>query len=58
MVARWIGDLVHRSNSLAWYDVKTEAAKTLLSGKAAIADAKISPDGKWFRLCANTICLR
>jgi len=35
------------ANSLAWYDVKTEAAKTLLSGRAAIADAKISPDGKW-----------
>ena len=34
-------------NSLSWYDLKTEQAKTLLAGKAAIADAKISPDGKW-----------
>lgn len=34
-------------NSLSWYDLKSEQAKVLLSGKAAIADAKISPDGKW-----------
>ena len=34
-------------NSLGWYDLKTETAQTLVSGKAAIADAKISPDGKW-----------
>ncbi|HWZ96715.1 MAG TPA: DPP IV N-terminal domain-containing protein [Candidatus Dormibacteraeota bacterium] len=34
-------------NSLAWYDLKTEKSQGLLSGKAAIADAKISPDGKW-----------
>ncbi len=35
------------SNALGWYDVKTQQARVLLSGKAAIADAKISPDGKW-----------
>jgi len=35
------------SNALGWYDLKTQQAKVLLSGKAAIADAKISPDGKW-----------
>src|SRR5256885_4417112 len=34
-------------NSLSWYDLTNEQAKTLLSGKTAIADAKISPDGKW-----------
>jgi dipeptidyl-peptidase-4 len=34
-------------NSLSWYDLKSEQAKVLLSGKTAIADAKISPDGKW-----------
>lgn len=34
-------------NSLAWYDVQADKATTLLSGKEAIADAKISPDGKW-----------
>src|SRR5215831_19422485 len=35
------------ANSLSWYDLKVGTARTLLSGKAAIADAKISPDGKW-----------
>jgi len=35
------------SNSLSWYDLKSERAKVLLSGKTAIADVKISPDGKW-----------
>src|SRR5215475_8817850 len=34
-------------NSLAWYDVESDKATTLLSGKEAIADVKISPDGKW-----------
>ncbi len=48
---RWAPDgnaiLFIGPTSLGWYDLKTEQAKTLLSGKAAIADAKISPDGKW-----------
>jgi dipeptidyl-peptidase-4 len=35
------------ANSLSWYDLKAEQAKVLLSGKTAIADVKISPDGKW-----------
>ncbi|HXJ47473.1 MAG TPA: DPP IV N-terminal domain-containing protein [Candidatus Dormibacteraeota bacterium] len=35
------------SNSLSWYDLKKQQARVLLSGKAAIADVKISPDGKW-----------
>ena len=34
-------------NSLSWYDLKSEQAKTLVSGGAAVADAKISPDGEW-----------
>ncbi|MBS1841322.1 MAG: S9 family peptidase [Acidobacteria bacterium] len=34
-------------NSLSWYDLKTQQAKAIVSGKEAIADAKISPDGKW-----------
>ena len=34
-------------SSLAWYDMKEDKATTLLSGKEAIADVKISPDGKW-----------
>src|SRR5260221_276337 len=34
-------------NSLSWYDSKSEQASVLLSGKTAIADVKISPDGNW-----------
>jgi dipeptidyl-peptidase 4 len=32
--------------ALAWLDLKTQAARTLVSGKSAIADPKISPDGR------------
>src|SRR6266403_2095423 len=31
--------------ALAWLDVKSQAGRTLVSGKAALADSKISPDG-------------
>jgi dipeptidyl-peptidase-4 len=31
---------------LAWFDLKSQAAHTLVSAKAAIADPKISPDGR------------
>ncbi|HLZ11513.1 MAG TPA: S9 family peptidase [Candidatus Acidoferrum sp.] len=48
---RWAPDgaaiLLVGPNSLGWYDLKTEQSKTLLSGKTAIADVKISPNGKW-----------
>jgi dipeptidyl-peptidase-4 len=33
-------------NSLSWFELKTQAARTLLQGKEAIADVKISPDGR------------
>jgi dipeptidyl-peptidase-4 len=33
--------------ALAWLDLQSQAARTLVSGKAAIADPKISPDGKF-----------
>src|SRR6267142_5703343 len=33
--------------ALAWLDLKSQAARTLVSGKAAIADPKISPNGKF-----------
>src|SRR6266446_396452 len=33
--------------ALAWLDLKSQAVRTLVSGKAAIADPKISPDGKF-----------
>jgi dipeptidyl-peptidase-4 len=39
--------LFQSSTSLAWFDVKTEAARTLVSGKENIADPKISPDGRY-----------
>jgi dipeptidyl-peptidase-4 len=34
-------------DSLAWFDLKTETARPLVNGKEAIADPKISPDGKF-----------
>ncbi len=34
------------SKALAWYDLKTKTARTLVSGDDAIADAKISPDSR------------
>ena len=33
--------------ALAWFDSKSQAARTLVSGKATIADPKISPDGRF-----------
>jgi dipeptidyl-peptidase 4 len=32
--------------SLAWFDLKTQSARALVSGNQQIADAKISPDGR------------
>ncbi|GAC1627267.1 MAG: S9 family peptidase [Candidatus Acidiferrum sp.] len=32
--------------SLAWFDLKTQSGRTLVSGKEPIADPKISPDGR------------
>ncbi len=40
------GMLFQGPTALAWLDLKSEAARTLVSGKAAIADPKISPDGR------------
>ena len=33
--------------ALAWLDVKSQAGRTLVSGKATLADPKISPDGRY-----------
>ncbi len=33
--------------SLAWFDVKTQVSRTLVSEKESIADPKISPDGRY-----------
>src|SRR5947209_3218019 len=38
--------LFQGSTALAWLDLKTQTERTLVSGKAAIADPKISPDGR------------
>jgi dipeptidyl-peptidase 4 len=40
-------------NSLAWFDVKTQTSRTLVSGKESIADPKISPDGRYVSFARN-----
>jgi dipeptidyl-peptidase 4 len=48
---RWAPDgggiLFQGPTALAWLDLKTQNARTLVSGKATIADPKISPDGHY-----------
>ena len=39
--------LLSDANSLAWFDLKTQSGRMLVTGKAEIADTKISPDGKF-----------
>jgi len=39
--------LFQSSTALAWFDLKTETSRTLVSGKETIADPKISPDGHY-----------
>jgi len=39
--------------ALAWLDLKSQVARTLVSGKAALADPKISPDGKFVSFVRN-----
>lgn len=41
------GILFQSPTALAWLDLKSQAARALVLGKAAIADPKISPDGKF-----------
>src|SRR5258708_19687664 len=41
------GILFQGPAALAWLDVKSQTQRTLVSGKAAIADPKISPDGRY-----------
>src|SRR5712692_5036086 len=40
------GILFQGPTALGWFDLKSQAARTLVSGKAAISDPKISPDGR------------
>src|SRR3984957_8194377 len=39
--------LLQGGTALAWFDLKSQTARALVSGKEPIADPKISPDGKW-----------
>src|SRR5579864_7626582 len=39
--------LFQGATSLAWFDLKSQASRTLVSGKEGIADPKISPDGRY-----------
>ncbi len=41
------GILFQGSTALAWLDMKSQTGRTLVSGKATIADPKISPDGRF-----------
>src|SRR6267143_4264394 len=41
------GILFQGPTALAWFELKSQVARTLVSGKAAIADPKISTDGKF-----------
>lgn len=39
--------------SLAWFDLKTQGSRTLVSGKEPIADPKVSPDGQYVSFVRN-----
>jgi dipeptidyl-peptidase 4 len=39
--------LFESSNSLAWFDLKAQQGRVLVSGTRELADAKISPDGRY-----------
>jgi len=38
--------LFQAAKVLVWFDLKSQTARTLISGKATLADPKISPDGR------------
>lgn len=39
--------LFESPTALAWFDLKSQSSRTLVSGKRELADAKVSPDGKF-----------
>jgi len=39
--------LFQGANSLAWYDLKSQSSRVLVSGTQDLADPKVSPDGKY-----------
>ena len=42
-----LGLLFVGAKALAWLDLRAQAARVLVSGKEAVSDAKISPDGRY-----------
>src|SRR5216683_2812239 len=42
-----MGILFQGPTALAWLDMKSQTGRTLVSGKATLADPKISPDGRF-----------
>src|SRR3984893_5170228 len=50
--------LLEGSNALAWFDLKTQATRLLVSGKDDLADPKISPDGRFVSFIRDhNLCL-
>src|SRR6266850_3056837 len=45
--------LFQGANSLAWYDLKSQSSRVLVSGTQDLADPKISPDGKFVSFIRN-----
>ncbi len=39
--------LLESANALVWFDLKSQAGRVLVNGKAELADPKISPNGKF-----------
>jgi len=39
--------LFRGQTSVVWFDLKSQTARTLVSGKEMLTDEKISPDGRW-----------
>ena len=39
--------LFRGQTSVVWFDLKSQAVRTLVSGKEMLTDEKISPDGRW-----------
>jgi dipeptidyl-peptidase 4 len=47
------GILFQGPTALAWFDLKSQTGRTLVSGKGALADPKISPDGHYVSFVRN-----
>ena len=47
------GILFEGPTALAWLDAKSQAGRTLVSGKAALTDPKVSPNGRYVSFVRN-----